>query len=153
MITRTSFSVRYSEIDKMGIVYHANYPKWFEIGRRDYLHRAGIPHLSVNHQGFYLPLSELECKFKSPAKYGDKIIVITGITFMSCVKVKFEYKVLNMISGKPLATGNTVHAWTDRDIKPLNIEKAAPQIYTSLKVFAEIEDIIGDKSAKYIHKQ
>ncbi|MHB8063305.1 MAG: acyl-CoA thioesterase [Ruminiclostridium sp.] len=139
MITRTSFYVRYFEIDKMGIVHHTIYPKWFEIGRRDYLHRAGIPHLSFNHQGFYLPLSEIECKYKSPAKYGDEIIVITAITFMSCVKIKFEYKILNKISGKHLAVGNTVHAWTDIDINPINIEKAAPQIYTSLKAFAEIE--------------
>lgn len=145
MITRTSLSVRYFEIDKMGIVYHVNYPKWFEIGRRDYLNKAGIPNSMINRQGFYLPLSEMECKFKSPAKYGDEIIIITGITFVSCVKVKFEYKVLNKISGKTLAVGNTVHAWTDRDIKPLNIEKAAPQIYTSLKAFAEIESIIGNK--------
>ena len=114
MTTRTSFHVRYSEIDKMGIVHHANYPKWFEIGRRDYLHKAGIPNSSINRQGFYLPLSEMECKFKSPAKYGNEIIVITGITFMSCVKVKFEYKILNNISGKPLAVGKTVHAWTDK---------------------------------------
>jgi len=142
MITRTSFSVRYSEIDKMGIVHHANYPKWFEIGRRDYLHKAGIPNSSINRQGFYLPLSEMECKFKSPAKYGDEIIVITGVTFVSCVKIKFEYKVLNKISGKPLAVGKTVHAWTDRAIKPLNIEKAAPQIYTSFKAFEEIAGTI-----------
>jgi len=153
MITRTSFYVRYSEIDKMGIVYHANYPKWFEIGRRDYLHKAGIPNSSIYRQGFYLPLSEMECKFKSPAKYGDKIIVITGITFVSCVKVKFEYKILKKISEKTLAVGYTVHAWTDRDIKPLNIEKAAPQIYTSLKASAEIEGINSGKEAVHIHKQ
>jgi len=138
MVTGTSFYVRLSEIDRMGIVHHSNYPKWFEIGRIDYLHKAGTPNLSINLQGFYLPLSEMECNFKSPAKYGDEIIVLTGITFMSCVKVKFEYKVLNKISGKPLAVGNTVHAWTDTEIQPLNIEKAAPQIYAALKVFSEI---------------
>jgi len=140
MITRTSFKVKYFEIDKMGIVHHANYPKWFEIGRRDYLYSAGIPYTKINHLGFYLPLSELECKYKSPAKYGDEIMVITDVTFISYVKVKFEYKVLNKISGKHLASGNTVHAWTDRDIKPLNIEKAASQIYTSLTAFAEINN-------------
>jgi acyl-CoA thioester hydrolase len=122
----------------MGIVYHANYLKWFEIGRRDYLNKAGTPHSSINYQGFYLPLSEMECKFKSPAKYGDEIEVVTGITFLSCVKVKFEYKVIKNKNGKTLATGYTVHAWTDKAIKPLNIEKAAPQIYESLNAFAEI---------------
>ncbi|HEX2927425.1 MAG TPA: acyl-CoA thioesterase [Ruminiclostridium sp.] len=153
MTTRTLFPVRYSEIDTMGIVHHSNYPKWFEIGRIDYLHKAGISDSSINRHGFYLPLCELECKFKSPAKYGDEIIVITGITFVSCVKVRFEYKVLNKRSGKTIAVGSTVHAWTDREIKPLNIEKAAPQIYTSLKTSVEIGGINEDEDTMYIHKQ
>ncbi len=153
MTTRTSFPVRYSEIDKMGIVHHSNYPKWFEIGRRDYLYKAGIPNSCINSQGFYLPLSELECKFKSPARYGDEITVITGITFISCVKVRFEYKVLNKKSGKTIAFGSTVHAWTGRDIKPLNIEKAAPHIYTSLKTRVEIGGINGDNGTMYVHRQ
>lgn len=152
-MTRTSFFVKDSEIDKMGIVHHSIYPKWFEIGRRDYLHKAGIPHSSINCQGFYLPLSEMECKFKSPAKYGDEIEVITDITFMSCVKVKFEYRITNRASGKIVAAGKTVHAWTDKNIEPLNIEKAAPQIYASLKKFAEVMGIIEDRKPACIHKQ
>lgn len=153
MVTETSFFVKFFEIDKMGIVYHANYPKWFETGRRDYLRKAGIPNSSINYQGFYLPLSEMECKFKSPAKFGDEITVITRITFVSCVKVKFEYRVQKKSSGKLLAVGYTIHAWTDRTIKPLNIEKAAPKIYTSLKAFAEIEDIIENQDEEDVHKR
>ncbi len=153
MITRTSFPVRYSEIDRMGIVHHSNYPKWFEIGRGDYMNKAGIPISSVYSQGFYLPLCELDCKFKSPAKYGDEIVVITEITFVSCVKVTFGYKVLHNRTEKLIAVGNTVHAWTDKNIKPLNIEKAAPQIYTSFKALVETGEINEDKETMYIHKQ
>lgn len=153
MITRTSFPVSYSEIDKMGIVHHSYYPKWFEIGRRDYMNKAGIPDSSIYSQGFYLPLCELDCKFKSPAKYGDEIIVITVITFLSCVKVRFEYKVLNNRREEPIAVGNTVHAWTDKDIKPLNIEKAAPQIYTLFKGLVETGGINQYKDTIFIHKQ
>lgn len=153
MITRTSFSVRHSEIDKMGIVHHSNYPLWFEAGRRDYLHKAGVSNSVINRQGFYLPLSEMECKFKSPAKYGDEIVVITCIRCMSCVKVKFEYRILNKASGKTLAVGKTVHAWTDRNIQPLNIEKAAPQIHASLKAFAEVTGIMEDRRSVCTHKQ
>lgn len=132
-----SFKVRRSEIDKMSIVHHSVYLKWFEMGRRDYLRKAGIPHSVINHQGFYLPLSAIECKFKSPAKYGDELAIITKITAISCVKVTFEYRILNKTNGRTLAVGKTIHAWTDKDIKPLNIEKAAPQIYESLKSFVQ----------------
>jgi acyl-CoA thioester hydrolase len=140
METKTSFYISGFEIDKMGIVHHSNYPKWFEIGRRDYLKKAGIPNSTINKQGFYLPLSEMECKFKSPARFGYNVTVITRITSMSYVMVKFEYKIINEKSGKLLAVGKTVHAWTDKNIMPINIEKAAPQIYTTLKQFAGLMD-------------
>lgn len=133
MTAITSFKVRHSEIDKMLIVHHSVYLKWFETGRRDYLRKAGIPHSGINRQGFYLPLSEIECKYKSPAKCGDEVVVITRITSISCVKVVFEYRILNKENGKTLAVGKTIHAWTDKNIKPLNIEKEAPQIYALLK--------------------
>ena len=140
METKTSFYISSFEIDKMGIVHHSNYPKWFEIGRRDYLKKAGLPSSTISKQGFYLPLSEMECKFKSPAKFGYKVSVITRLTFMSNVIVKFEYEIINEKSGKLLAIGKTVHAWTDKNIMPLNIEKTAPQIYTTLKKFAGLMD-------------
>lgn len=140
METKTSFYISGFEIDNMGIVHHSNYPKWFEIGRRDYFKKAGIPSSTINKQGFYLPLSEMECKFKSPARFGYHVTVITKMTFMSYVMVKFEYEVINKKNGKLLAVGKTVHAWTDKNITPLNIEKAAPQIYTTLKKFAGLID-------------
>jgi len=61
------------------------------------------------------------------------VVVITRITSISCVKVVFEYRILNKENGKTLAVGKTIHAWTDKNIKPLNIEKEAPQIYALLK--------------------
>jgi len=145
MIAITSFTVKKSEIDKMGIVHHSMYPLWFEEGRRDYFHKAGIPCSCINSLGYYLPLSEMECKFKSPAKSGDEIAVLTAITFMSCVKLIFEYKVLNKADGRILAVGKTIHAWTSKNIKPLNIEKSAPQIYELLKSSAAKKGILNKK--------
>lgn len=133
MITRTSLLVSFFDVDIMGIVHHTVYPKWLETGRRDFLVKAGIPHSKINSLGLYLPLSHMECKYKSPAKLGDEIIVKTCITFVSCVKIKFEYKVLNNINGKLLATGNTVHGWTDIGVNPLSIEKVSPEIYALLQ--------------------
>lgn len=140
MITETKFLVMYFEIDKMGIVHHSNYPKWFEMGRKDFLRKAGVSQSNMNNHGFYLPLSKLECNFKSPARYGDKITVITSLTLVSCAKIRFDYKILNNRNSKLIAFGYTVHAWTDKDIKPLNIETAAPQIFSSLKALMEIEE-------------
>ncbi|WP_010245550.1 acyl-CoA thioesterase [Acetivibrio cellulolyticus] len=137
MAAKTRFRVIYTEIDGMGIVHHSKYPLWFEKGRWDYLKEAGASNSQIAKRGLFLPLSEIECKFKSPAKYGDKIIVITKITSMSSVKIKFEYEVFEKERGKLLATGRTVHAWTNQKIEPINIVKVAPDIYLRLKQFSE----------------
>ncbi len=145
MVTMITFDVKFLEIDSMRIVYHVNYPRWFERGRMDYLDKAGIPNGSIVRKGFYLPLSEIECKYKSPAKLGDEITVTTQIVFISCVKIKFEYTVINKNTGMVLAVGHTVHAFTDKEIRPVNIEKAAPEVFSSLRNFAEKPSFLDDK--------
>lgn len=140
MTTKTVFPVMLYEVDKMGIVHHSNYPLWFEKSRRDYLRQAGISNSKLASQGLFLPLSEIQCKFKYPAKYGDEIQVSTKVLSMSCVKTVFEYTVLEKAKGKLFATGKTVHVWTNRKVEPVNIEKEAPDVYWQLKRFFESEN-------------
>lgn len=140
MTAKTTFHVMFHEVDKMGIVHHSNYPLWFEKGRRDYLKKAGISVSRINYQGLFLPLSEIHCKFKHPAKYGDKVLVITKISSMSCVRTVFEYEVFDKLKRTLLASGSTVHVWTNWRVEPINIEKEAPSVYSRLKQFAESED-------------
>ncbi len=145
MITVTSFNVRQNEIDKMNIVYHPYYARWFELGRMDFFRKAGLSNSSIINKGFYLPLSQIECRYKSPAQYGDQIAVYTGVTYMSCVKLKFEYTILNRVTEKVIAVGSTVHAWTDKQIRPVNIEKEAPEIYNLLKDYVNNDIKIEEK--------
>ncbi|OPZ94861.1 MAG: 1,4-dihydroxy-2-naphthoyl-CoA hydrolase [Firmicutes bacterium ADurb.Bin419] len=140
MVTKTCFHVKFTEVDGMGIVHHSNYPLWFEKGRRDYLRKAQASDSQITKRGLFLPLSEIECKYKSPAKKGDKIVVITKITSMSSVRIKFEYEILDKEKGRLLATGRTVHVWTNQKIEPINIVKTASDVYLQLKQFSESQD-------------
>lgn len=137
MATETIVHVKYTEIDRMGIVHHSIYPLWFEKGRRDYLRKAGASNSQIGGRGFHLPLTQIECKFKSPARHGEELTVITRISHMSSVKLKFEYEVLEKKKGRLLAVGKTVHVWTNGRIEPINIEKEAPEIYQRVKQFSE----------------
>lgn len=137
MKTKTHFSVRHSEIDSLGIVHHSRYPIWFEAGRAEFLAKAGLPTFMLNAKGLFLPLTDLECSFKVPAKYGDEIIIATSLIYMSYVKIKFQYNVVNRSSDKILATGVTVHAWTSSKLEPINIEKSAPSVYCKLLPLVE----------------
>lgn len=135
--TETSLHVKFTEVDSMGIVHHSIYPLWFEKGRRDYLRKAGTSNSLIGGRGFYLPLTEMVCRFKSPARHGDELTVMTRISHISCVKVKFEYEVREKERERLLAAGKTVHVWTNRRIEPINIEKEAPEIYRRLRQFYE----------------
>ena len=132
MQSKTYLTVRYAETDQMGIVHHSNYPIWFEVGRTEFLKSLGTSYSGVEDSGVILPLFEINCQFKSPAKYEDNILIITSIKSLSRVRVCFSYEVLNVADNKLLATGETMHAWTDKALNPVNAEKKIPELYSML---------------------
>ncbi len=132
MQTETRFTARYCETDQMGIVHHSNYTVWFEAGRTDFLKNAGVPNSSIEAKGVLLPLYEMSCKYKSPARYEDEILVITGLKSISRVRICFSSQVFNAETNQLLAVGETKHAWTDKLLKPVNAERAIPEVYSVL---------------------
>ncbi len=129
MKTVTKLTVRYAETDKMGIVHHSNYPIWFEAGRTDFIKRAGISYSDLEAQGVFLPLYEVSCRFKSPARYEDEIAVITSLKELSCVRIVLSYEVINTHTNALLATGETLHAFTGSSLKPINAQRVIPDVY------------------------
>ena len=132
MQAETKLTARYSETDQMGIIHHSNYAVWFEAGRTDFLKKAGIPNKEIEEQGVLLPLYEMNCKFKSPARYEDEIIVKTKLEYIGKVRIVFSYQVLNAKDGSVLTTGETKHAWTNKSLKPVNAQLLIPDIYNVL---------------------
>jgi len=127
------FIARYAETDQMGIIHHSNYPIWFESGRTDFFKKVGMTNSNIEALGVLLPLSHMECSFKSPARYEDEMIVKTKIRMMTCAKIKFEYVIENSNNGIIIASGSTTHAWTDKSLYPLDIEKKLPELFIMLK--------------------
>ena len=128
----TRFRVRYAETDQMGIVYYANYLVWFEIGRVELLRSLGLAYsqLEKDHQCI-LPVIEATCRYKSPARYDDRILIETWPSLLRNSVIKFSYRVLRKgpESEEPtlLAEGETVHVVCDDQLnkKPLPPEHAA----------------------------
>ncbi len=67
----------------MGIVHHSNYAVWFEAGRTDFLNKAGAANSSIEARGVLLPVYEMNCRYKSPARYEDEILVVTRLKQVS----------------------------------------------------------------------
>lgn len=131
-VSETKFIVRYAETDQMGIVHHSNYAIWFEAGRTDFIRKMGLPYSQIEAGGFMLPLIELICRFKGSANYEDEITVKTNIKEFTYTRLIFHYEVYKNGGPDIITSGETAHAWTDRNLKPMNIKKHAPHIYELL---------------------
>ncbi|MDX1357285.1 MAG: acyl-CoA thioesterase [Clostridia bacterium] len=131
MKTATEIIVRYAETDQMGIVHHSVYPIWFEAARTEFGKAIGMSYSDCEKRGLMLPLLSLECNYKKPAYYGETVVIEAWVEKMTPVRMTVAYNVLNKEKRELLATGNTVHAWTNSDRRPVNLKKADPEVYAA----------------------
>jgi acyl-CoA thioester hydrolase len=118
----TRLRVRYAETDQMGIVYHANYLIWMEVGRVEYCRAAGIRYRDMERDdGILLAVVEASCRYASPALYDEEVIVKTWIEDVHLRMLRFGYEMLELSTGRRLATGETKHIFCDRERKPMKL--------------------------------
>jgi acyl-CoA thioester hydrolase len=121
MSVTSEVRVRYAETDQMGIVYYANYLVWFEIGRVELLRSLGHAYSSLEtDHGLILPVVEATCRYRSPARYDDEIVIETRPSLLRGSVLKFAYRILRKSPDgeepKLLAEGETVHVVCDREL-------------------------------------
>lgn len=111
IVSRSRVTVRYAETDMMGVVYHANYLPWFEIGRTTLLKEIGVSYLDLEKAGYRLPVLEVSARYLRPARYDDTLEVTTTLAEKPLVRIRLSYEVRR--GDELLATGSTVHAFID----------------------------------------
>ncbi|MFZ9681668.1 MAG: acyl-CoA thioesterase [Cephaloticoccus sp.] len=118
MITsRSQVTVRYAETDMMGIVYHANFLPWFEIGRTTLLREQSLPYRDLETMGYRLPVLEISAKYLRPAVYDDTLTIITTLKEKPLLRIRLSYEVRR--GHELLATGESAHAFIDREGRPV----------------------------------
>jgi acyl-CoA thioester hydrolase len=122
--------VRYAETDQMGVVYHANYFVWFEVGRTDLLRGAGWTYRQMEDEGVSLPVIEAHCEYKQPARYDDDLEIRTAGRLVSPVRVAFSYEVVRPTDSQTVATGRTMHASIDRSGRPCRLPDRVKGLFT-----------------------
>lgn len=108
----TKVRVRYGETDQMGIVYHANYAVYFEVGRTEWLREFGLSYSEMEADGIMLPVISLAINYKNSARYDDVLKVKTTLKKMPTASIEFEYELRND-ADILLATGSTILAFID----------------------------------------
>ncbi len=119
MESLTELRVRYAETDAMGIVHHATYPVWMELGRSDFLRGLGQSYAEWEARGVRLVVNEIRVRFRSPARYDELVQVHTWLQETGRRRLVFAYRIER--AGILLAEGESVHlvAGTDNRARVL----------------------------------
>lgn len=114
----TQYRVIYGDTDKMGVVYYANYLRFFEIGRTELLRSWDLPYSQLeSQQDIWLPVSEVQCKYLAPAKYDDLIIIRATLDPQVKAGLKIDYAITGQDQQTVHATGFTMHAFLNHQGK------------------------------------
>ena len=136
-VAETRVRVRYAETDQMGVVYHANYLVWFEVGRVEFIRQMGLDYKSMEQdEGALIAVVEATARYKAPARYDDELIVRTTLAGVRGSIVRFRYAIVRPAfkNGEEqlLCEGETAHIVVGRDMK----KRDMPEVYA--RRFAEV---------------
>jgi acyl-CoA thioester hydrolase len=120
--------VRYAETDQMGVVYHANYLVWFEVGRVELMRQRGLDYKRLEQEeGCWIAVVEATARYKAPARYDDELIVETRVLLVRGPVIRFGYRIVRTDPESDirqlLCEGETVHVVLGRDMKKCAIPK------------------------------
>ena len=114
-VQRTIFRARYAETDAMGVVHHAAYLPWLEVGRVNLLREAGMPYGDIEARGFLIVLSDIQVRYRRPARFDDLVTVESMVTQAKRRRVSFGYRILLHDTHDVLVEAETHHIVVSRD--------------------------------------
>jgi len=123
--------VYYADTDHEGVVYYANYLRWFEMGRTEILRRYGFDYSDIEKRDLIVPVVEVKCIYKQSAKYNDVIIIKTTIENIGNSSIKFHYEIIRKNDNKLLAEGYTVNVFVNT--KTMKSTKIPEELRKSLE--------------------
>lgn len=120
--SETSLRVRYAETDKMGVVYHANYYVYFEVGRVEYLRDRGVNYREMETEDdCFIVVAESQCRYLRAARYDDPLRIRTRVAESRRRTIRFAYQIVHGATGEVLATGETLHVICDSRGRPRSL--------------------------------
>ena len=130
-VSQTRIRVRYAETDQMGVVYYANFFIWFEICRVELLRQLGFQYKEMEiDDDCHIPVVEANCRYKSPARYDDELLLETTVLALRRTVLKFGYRLFRLENQALtlLAEGETTHVTVNRSMRKVRL----PQKYVAV---------------------
>lgn len=127
---KKELELTYADTDMMGVVYHANYLRYFEIGRNNFTNSIGLRYLDLEAAGHVMPILDVQVSYKQALRFGDKAFVKAWLEENGTVITVYCYEVVNEDESIVYATGKTSHALVTKEgFKPVVFKTTAPDWY------------------------
>ncbi len=140
MIYKYRRLVKYYETDKMGVVHHSNYIRWFEEARVEFMREADISYRSMEEEGVMVPVVTVDCKYKIPATFDDEVIIYTKVRKYNGIVIELEYEVKRVSDDAVIVTGSSSHCFVDsNNFKPVNLKRTREDIHNKFMAILEVE--------------
>lgn len=120
-VSEVRVRVNYSEVDQMGVVYHANYAIWLDVARTEHLRRTGMSYREMEQDGYRLVVGELTLRYLRPARYDDEVRVRCWVRDVASRRVVFGYALDNVATGELLVTATTSMFVLDAAFRPARL--------------------------------
>jgi acyl-CoA thioester hydrolase len=126
LISSKDIEVRYAETDQMGVVYHANYLVWMELGRTQLIKDLGFNYADMEKDGIISPVIDIQASYKKPLRYGDTATIKTWVEEYDGFRSMYKYEIFNR-DGELALTGSSKHVCVKRDsFRPISLKRTYP---------------------------
>jgi acyl-CoA thioester hydrolase len=124
--SKTTINVRYAETDQMGVVHHATYLIWFEVGRTQFIKDLGFSYAKLESDGILSPVTDITISYKKPFRYGQEAEIVTWVEEYTGIRVMYGYAIYDE-EGDLCIEGTSTHTCVDKEtFKPFIMRKRLP---------------------------
>ncbi|WP_313892354.1 thioesterase family protein [Psychrobacillus sp.] len=139
-ISEKEIEVRYAETDQMGVVYHANYLIWLEMGRTKLIQDIGFTYAGLEEDGYLSPVTNVNVNYKTSVKYGETVTVKTWVEHHGKLRTIYGYEILHN-DGTIASTATTEHVVVKKEnFRPISLSKIHPEWDAKYKEIAKVND-------------
>ena len=113
-ISEVRIRTRYAETDQMGYIYYGHYAQYFEVARVEALRNLGMSYKELELRGIMMPVISYNINFLKPALYDENLNIVTKISEMPGVRIKFDYETYNE-KGELLNSASTTLVFVNKE--------------------------------------
>ena len=125
--------VQYYETDMMGIVHHANYIRWMEEARVDFMEQLGFPYAAMEKSGVVSPVKSLACDYRRPCAFGDVIRITVNVAEFNGVVLTIRYQMQQGKSGETVCEARSEHVFLNKEGRFVRLKRELPEFCAALE--------------------